>query len=130
MHGLESLSYDFFNELSKCESINFNPLVAYFNNVPYGALGLIFDKNYALYWIGASNESAGNLGQGELLQWEAIKLVKTFGCKYYDLCYIEKERLPHIYEFKKGFSRNEIEIPYFNRTTLVFKALNKIDNLL
>jgi len=125
--GFTGLTYDFFKKLT-IESTHFNfvPFVAYLNEKPYSALGLIHDKNYSYYWLGSTNHNAENLGQGDLLQWEAIKYSKSQGCKYYDLCYIEKERLPHIYQFKKGFSKTEVEISYLLKKTILFRLLNKL----
>jgi hypothetical protein len=129
-YGLSSLPLDFFKELQESKNVRFIPMLAYYNDSPYGALGLIYDKDYAFYWLGASVENSENMGQGDLLQWEAIKHSQENGCKYYDLCYIEKEKLPHIYEFKRGFAKTEVQIPYLNRKKLFFKVLNKLQKLL
>jgi lipid II:glycine glycyltransferase (peptidoglycan interpeptide bridge formation enzyme) len=88
-----------------------------------------YDKDYSIYWLGFSSENVPNLGQGELLQWEAIKRMKNYGCKYYDLCYIEKDRLPHIYRFKKGFSKNEIEVGTSNKRPISYKIINRINKI-
>jgi lipid II:glycine glycyltransferase (peptidoglycan interpeptide bridge formation enzyme) len=126
-NGPEKLPLNFFEVLIRdVKNIHFKPFVAYKDDSPCGSLGLIYDKNYALYWLGATKHNAGNFGQGELLQWEAIKDVKVYGCKYYDLCYIEKERLPHIYEFKKGFSKTEVEVPYIVKKQIMFRIINKL----
>lgn len=127
LHGFEGLPLDFFGDLIKsCDNINFVPFVAYYNYFPCSALGLVYDKNYAYYWLGATNHDSENFGQGDLLQWEAIRYSKAKGCKYYDLCYIEKERLPHIYEFKKGFSNTEVEISYIQKKQTMFMIMNKL----
>ncbi|MCJ7448890.1 MAG: GNAT family N-acetyltransferase [Bacteroidales bacterium] len=125
-NGLNYLPKYFFVELiSNAVNINFIPFVALYDGKPCGALGLIYDKNYAFYWIGASKKNSQNFGQGELLQWEAIQHSRNHGCKYYDLCYIEKERLPSIFEFKKGFSNDLITVPYLLKKHIIFKILNK-----
>ena len=41
---------------------------------------------------------------------EAIKWAKGIGTVLYDLCIVEKERLPSIYEFKTGFSKKCITV--------------------
>lgn len=128
-NGIEKLPVSFFEELIKeVKNVHFVPFVAYKDDSPCGALGLMYDKNYAIYWLGSTNHNAGNFGQGDLLQWEAIRHSKANGCKYYDLCYIEKERLPHIYEFKKGFSKTEVEVPYILKKQTLFRIMNKLQN--
>jgi hypothetical protein len=87
---------------------------------------MAYDKDYSLYWLGLNAAKAPNMGQGELLQWEAIRYAKKAGCSIYDLCYIEKERLPAIYEFKKGFAKKEVSINYFEIKPLSYKILNKL----
>ena len=87
---------------------------------------LSHDKNYALYWLGSNAKKTPNLGQGELLQWEAIKNAKRMGCTIYDLCYIEKELLPTIYEFKKGFSKNEVPVVSLSIRPFTYRIINKI----
>ena len=91
---------------------------------------IAYDKNYSFYWLGNNNNNIPNLGQNELLQWEAIKKMKTAGCPYYDLCFIEKERLPHIYKFKKGFTKNEVSIPLIIVNPLLYKIVNKLNKLI
>jgi hypothetical protein len=125
--GIEKLPISFFEELTReVKNVHFVPFVAYKDDFRCGALGLIYDKDYAFYWLGSTKHNAGNLGQGDLLQWEAIQHSKANGCKYYDLCYIEKERLPHIYEFKKGFSKTEVEVPYILKKQTMFRIMNKL----
>jgi hypothetical protein len=124
--GFEGLPRIFFQELiEESTNVHFVPFVAYYNDYPMATLGLIYDKDYALYWLGATKHNSENLGQGDLLQWEAIRYSRDNGCKYYDLCYIEKERLPQIYQFKKGFSNTEVEVPYLQRKRILFRILNK-----
>lgn len=126
-NGVEKLPVSFFEELTReVKNIHFVPFVANTDDSPCSALGLIYDKDYAFYWLGSTKHDAGNLGQGDLLQWEAIQHSKANGCKYYDLCYIEKERLPHIYEFKKGFSKTEVEVPYILKKQTMFRIMNKL----
>lgn len=120
------LPYNYFTDLQNLENVHFKPMTAYYNNEPVAAMGLVYDKNYALYWLGVTNKNAQNFGQGELLQWEAIKYSKSVGCQYYDLCYIEKERLPQIYEFKKGFSKREVNVSYLVKRTPLHKIISRI----
>ena len=114
-----------FNRLNKTENINILYLWAIFEEKTLAITVIIYDKDYAIYWLGINGKDMPNNGQGEMLQWEAIKYVKFKGCKYYDLCYIEKERLPHIYEFKKGFSDWEVEVPLLTQKPLTYKVISK-----
>jgi len=87
---------------------------------------IVYDKDYSIYWLGNHADNAPNSGQGELLQWEVIKRMKEKGCSYYDLCYIEKKRLPHIYKFKSGFCKNEVSVPHIVYKSLPFNVSNKL----
>lgn len=124
-HKLQSLPLDFFSKSQYFTKIKIDYLVASTNNTISNYLLIVRDKNYSFYWIGINNSGFENLGQSELLQWEAIKFLKEKKCTYYDLCYIEKERLPKIYEFKKGFSQTEVPITFFNSSGIGFKLYSK-----
>ncbi len=126
-YGLENLDKEcMFELLFNTNQITFKVFVIRYNGSIINCLVLTFDKNYALYWIGLNQQGIPNMGQGELLQWEAILYAKNIGCSYYDLCYIEKEKLPNIYEFKKGFSKYEVPIIHFSRRPLSYRIINKI----
>lgn len=85
---------------------------------------LIGNKYIMHYWQGASRRDAPNLGQNELLQWEAIKWAKHNGGKYYDLCVVEQERLPHIARFKLGFSKNIVPFYHLSRRPISFRIIS------
>jgi hypothetical protein len=122
-----SLPYEFFYELKyRTNNIKFTILTAWHNETQISNVGVISDKNYSIYWLGNNEKKHPNLGQSELLQWEAIKLMKENGCKYYDLCYIEPTLLPNIYSFKKGFSKQIFNISYLKTRSFSFRAINKI----
>jgi Acetyltransferase (GNAT) domain len=126
-YKLDPLPIIFFEDLfSNDENTKFNILLSKKDGIVLSGIVLAYDKNYAIYWLGFNSDNAPNLGQNELLQWYAIKKMMDYGCKYYDLCYIEKERLPYIYEFKKGFSKNEVDVPYFSNRSLSYKILNRL----
>lgn len=126
-NGLEHLSEAFLDEMMALEGdVRFVPFVAYCTGSPCGALGLVYDKDYAIYWLGATAKDSSGQGQGELLQWEAIRFSRKNGCRLYDLCYIDRERLPQIYGFKKGFSNREVTVSYLNRKRFLYKLLNKL----
>lgn len=87
---------------------------------------LLGNKNVMHYWQGASKKDGPNLGQNELLQWEAIKWAKDNGSKYYDLCVVEKERLPNIARFKLGFSKNIVPFYLLNMKPISFRILSRL----
>lgn len=131
-YNIESLTYKVIQKLfSQNDSyMNFEILWAKQNGEILNGIVIAYDKDYAIYLFGFSDSNVPNLGQGEILQWKAIQRMKSYGCSFYDLCYIEKERLPSIYKFKKGFSKIEVEIPILQKKNISFKIMNKITNSL
>jgi len=126
-NGLNSFELTFFSRLfSNAQNIAFDILWAKNEHGIIAGLVMARDKNFALYWLGMTIEGAPNMGQGDLLQWRAICRAKEFGCAYYDLCSIEKEHLPQIYEFKKGFSSDERTYISFANRPLQHKILDRI----
>jgi lipid II:glycine glycyltransferase (peptidoglycan interpeptide bridge formation enzyme) len=104
-------------------------MIAFHIDEPLAGVIIVGNKNVIHYWQGASMSEVPNFGQGELLQWESIKWAKKQEAQYYDLCVIEPERLPHIAQFKMGFSK---DLKYFyciTKRTLPFRAINKIQNV-
>ena len=102
-------------------------LLAEKDNEVISGIILIGNKYIMHYWQGASKKGVPNLGQGELLQWEAIKWAKQIGCKYYDLCIVETERLPHIARFKLGFSKNIVPFYHLVKKLIIFRIMNRIN---
>lgn len=128
-YNLEVLSETFFVDLFKnTNNISFLIINAYYEDNIISSAVIVLDKFYSIYWLG-NNLKQYNLGQSELIQWTAIKKAKEMGCKYYDLCYIEKDRLPHIYEFKKGFSKWEVDVPLITYKSLTYRIVNKLKNV-
>lgn len=124
---LSLLPMDFFIELfNNSNNIQFDIITAKYNDNYLANKVVVFDKNYSIAWLGNKVNDAPNLGQGELLHWEAIKRMKEFGCKYYDFCYIEEKRLPEIYKFKRGFSKKEVLVPLNKIKPLEYKILNRL----
>ena len=105
-------------------------LIAFKNEEPVSGIFILGNKNFMLYYKGASTFGVKNEGQGELLQWEAIKLTKSFGVRKYDLGNLQKELLPSIYKFKTGISNHIIPYPVYSKNALGYKIFNKLDSLL
>lgn len=103
--------------------------IAYLENKPLSGIIILGNKNVMHYWQGASANDIPNLGQGEMLQWDAIKWAKKSGAKYYDLCVIEPERLPLIAQFKTGFTETLIPYYCFKNKAISFRLVNKIQKL-
>jgi len=129
--GLSVTSYNYYEKLMN----NYFPekvliLISYLEERPLTGVVILGNKNVMHYWHGASANDIPNLGQGELLQWEAIKWAKKQGSRYYDLCVIEQERLPAIAQFKMGFTRELIPFYCLHKKTLFFRGINRIKNAL
>jgi CelD/BcsL family acetyltransferase involved in cellulose biosynthesis len=69
-------------------------------------------RDFCYYWHGASAADAGNLGQGEMIQWEVIRWARSVGCSWYDLVGVEPDRLPGIARFKLGFTKRTV--PFYH----------------
>lgn len=94
------------------------------SNIISGVI-LLRNKHMCHYWLGANRKKEGNLGQGEFLQWEAIKWAKENGSMYYDLCVVEHERLPQIARFKLGFAMNVVPFYLYRKRPLAYRVMSK-----
>jgi len=126
--GYHQLSFEYYNKIL----LEYGPkgetfvLVAYKNDEAISGVFIIGNKNYMHYYKGASMFEVKNEGQGELLQWEAIKLSKSLKAKYYDLCNLNKQALPAIYKFKTGISNDIYQYPMYYNNSIGFKVVNRI----
>jgi lipid II:glycine glycyltransferase (peptidoglycan interpeptide bridge formation enzyme) len=133
LNGLHKrLRYDFLKPEYYLDLLNYyiprnkaKLLVAYKEDIPLSAVMLVANKNYVHYYKGCSANNVINEGQGELLQWEAIKWAKDIGAKYYDLCGLSKDRLPQLYIFKTGISRKIFYYPVYYKSGLLYKVINR-----
>lgn len=124
---LNALPWDFFMNLNESvKKIKIKILTASFNDIDLATLVIVWDKNYSFSWLSWIDNYEYKFGQGELLLWEAIRVMHSEKCNYYDLGYIEKEQLPNIYKFKSGFSKKEVDIPYIVVKPLLYKVYNKV----
>ena len=84
------------------------------------------NKHICNYWIGASDKGTKNLGQGELLHWNAIKWAKQAGSLYYDLSIVNPEKLPHIAKFKLGLSKNTVPFYLIGKRRLGYRIMSRL----
>ena len=125
-YSLENLPFGYFEDLVKTKNnIDIDFLIAKKDECVFGYNVIVSDKNYSIYWLGIRLKETENNGSFDLLQWESIKKSKERNCKYYDLCYVEKERLPNIYKFKTDFSDKLYPILNFNKKSIVYRLINK-----
>ncbi|MCX6165089.1 MAG: peptidoglycan bridge formation glycyltransferase FemA/FemB family protein [Ignavibacteriae bacterium] len=128
---LQSLPVEYFTDLVKMtENINVDILVAKIGNESLGYNVIVSDKNYSIYWLGIRMKDSINNGFFDLLQWESIKKAKERYCRYYDFCYVEKDRLPNIYKFKTDYSKNKYGVLNIIEKSLVYSIINKIQKII
>jgi lipid II:glycine glycyltransferase (peptidoglycan interpeptide bridge formation enzyme) len=113
-----------------CSTGNVLLIIATLEEKPLAGIIIVGNKNVIHYWQGASISGAPNLGQGELLQWEAIKWAKNHHAKYYDLCVIEMERLPKIAKYKMGFSKKLVPFYCYRKRSFYYAVFNRLQNYL
>jgi hypothetical protein len=90
------------------------------------AIFVVSNKWFSHYWIGVKSDRTENLGQGELLQWHAIRWAQQQGSKYYDLCGYEPGRLPRIAEFKADFSKHIVPFYLYSKRPLASRIARRI----
>lgn len=126
--GYKNYTYEYYNKILKAYSDKKQAfiLMAFKEQNPISGIFVLGNQNYMHYYKGAGVFGVKNEGQGELLQWEAIKISKSLGAKYYDLCNLEKEKLPAIYRFKTGISKHIVPYYKYNKNNFGYKILSKI----
>ncbi|NCC63981.1 MAG: peptidoglycan bridge formation glycyltransferase FemA/FemB family protein, partial [Spirochaetia bacterium] len=90
------------------ESAGIALLMAFYDEKPLSAMFLSRSTNRATYLYGASSSRMRNTMSTYALQYSAIRLAKSWGCKEYDLFGVsptDKKDHPMsgLYSFKKGF---------------------------
>jgi peptidoglycan pentaglycine glycine transferase (the first glycine) len=95
---------------------NLRILIAWYEGKPLGGMILTLFGNTAIYMHGGSSSSLKDVMAPYLLHWEAIKLSKKLGMKYYDFGGIAPATEPNhswagITRFKKGFGGFELTTP-------------------
>jgi len=118
----------FFKDLfENCSNISFEISWAYIGKQILGFDVICFDKDYAFGFWNFILPETPKVGQGNYIISESIKRSQSYGCSFFDFCFITlKDNFSGIYEFKKGFSKTEVQINYFIMKTLSYKIVNKI----
>ena len=126
--GYKHLNIDFYRELFLFYSALGQSIIllAYIDGKLCSGNLLLGNKNIIHYYKGASIANVKNMGQGELLQWEGIKWAKKNNSSYYDLCNLNKKKLPSLYKFKTGISSEIFQYPVYNNSSLSYKIFNRL----
>ncbi len=109
--------HDYYQKLFNFFSNNFTPyldikfLFAGFKKEVLAAGIFAFFGNLAVYVHGASSNKLRNFMPTYAMQWEAIKLAKKQGKKYYDFFGIDETKWPGVTRFKKGFGGQIVQYP-------------------
>jgi len=127
----KKMSYDYYKEIFQYYSVKKQAfiIIAFKNHTPVSGIFIIGNVNYMHFFKGASLRNFQNEGQGELLQWEAIKISKNLGSHKYDLCNLNQRQLPELFQFKTGFSKNIFQYQKYTYNPICYKILNKISRL-
>jgi len=129
--GQPKLTLPFFTDLfERSKNIRFEISWAIFNEKPIGLDVICYDKNYSTGYWNYVFADAPKLGQGTLIIAESIRRSQTYGCSFFDFCFVEKERLSAIYQFKKGFSKTEVPIIHFGIKPFTYRIINKAGRFL
>jgi lipid II:glycine glycyltransferase (peptidoglycan interpeptide bridge formation enzyme) len=83
------------------------PLIASVNNEPVAAIFVFYFAGRAYYVYGMSRDVHREKMPAYLLQWEAMKRARTYGCNIYDLwgapeIFNENDSMWGVYRFKEG----------------------------
>ncbi|MBU1089827.1 peptidoglycan bridge formation glycyltransferase FemA/FemB family protein [Patescibacteria group bacterium] len=116
-------------------------LIAKRKGIPLAAMLLTFFGDTATYYFGASDYKFRNLMAPYLLQFEAIKMAKARGCRFYDFLGVAPEnslrhRLAGVSDFKKKFGGKIIKYPQSKELVLkplvyaVFKLAKKLRGMM
>ncbi|MFT4148378.1 MAG: peptidoglycan bridge formation glycyltransferase FemA/FemB family protein [Micrococcaceae bacterium] len=105
--------------------------VAYVEDRPVCWLMSTEFNGHAQYPYAAGNEEGRKTYASFLLQWDVIKEMKKRGNKVWDMTGIATDEFPqfkNVTQFKKGFSKNEAELPVHRdvpTSTVKYKAVAK-----
>ncbi|GAA0193891.1 peptidoglycan bridge formation glycyltransferase FemA/FemB family protein [Fulvivirga kasyanovii] len=115
-HNMPLQNKDYFasilsNQDNHSKGVNVKMLMARANDQFLSSMFLVLSKNRATYLYGASANSKNNLMASYALQWESIRLAKSWGCTEYDMFgsapnLNQTHPLRGVHIYKKGFGGN------------------------
>lgn len=112
-------------------------ILIYKDDMPLAGGIFSYFHNQALYYYGASSNNFRNLMAPYLMQWEAIRIGKELGCKFYDFMGIanpddKNDKLAGVTDFKLKFGGNIVKfnnsyrIIHNNLLYFIYKTAKKI----
>lgn len=106
-------------------------LTAIHKGEPISSIIILANKNYTIAWVaGRRSGLPNNLYQNELLIWEALRWASEYGSKYFDLCGLDKERLPHLARIKLSFSKDIRNFYFYLKRSPAYPFLRRAQRLL
>jgi hypothetical protein len=129
--GQRKQARSFFTDLfERSGNIRFEISWTLFNEKPIGLDVICYDKNFSIGYWNYVFPDAPKLGQGTLIIADSIRRSQLYGCRYFDFCFAEKERLSAIYQFKKGFSKTEVPIIHFGKRPFTYRIINRAERFM
>lgn len=104
---------------------------AKYNGELISAMLCIGNANFFHAYIAGRKEfMPQNKYQNELIWWNSILEAKKLQARFFDLCIINKRRLPRIAQYKLGFSKDLIEMSGMHKKPIIYRILSKSNKLL
>lgn len=127
--GYTRFTFDYYETIFNTFSLRKQAfiLIAFKKGIPISGVFILGNNNFMHYYKGASLFNIENEGHGELLQWKAISLSKKLGSLKYDLCNINKDKLPAIYRFKTGISTDIYKYQKYSFSSIGYKIFNRVN---
>lgn len=105
-------------------------LAAKLKNRYISSMILLANKNFTIAWVaGRKNNLPNNLYQNELLFWESIAWGKKYNSRYFDLCGLDEKKLPQLSRLKLSLSKNIVPFYKFNKRSLRYRVLSKLQKI-
>ena len=103
--------FEIFKKDNKIEIVT-----GYFNSQPLASMIILFYQKNAFYPYGGSTSKHREKMASHLVYWEAIRMAKQRGCRYFDMwnCLLPNEEKPNhpwygFHRFKKGFRGEQVK---------------------
>ena len=92
------------------ENLKMRVFIAKHEGEPVAGIACSFIGDTGIYLLGATSEKALKLRAANLLQWEAIKMAKHLGVRFYDLGGVDPKANPGGFHFKQGLSGRDVSL--------------------